>query len=71
MSTNELIGIDGTTTARLTCEDIEMKLFFDAMKSHQKARLFYPSVSNFLDVFKKNGLPQVHAGYFNGVFING
>jgi amidophosphoribosyltransferase len=68
MSTNELIGINHTDGKRLNCEQIEEKLFYDSRSWCQKARLFYPSVSNFLDVFKKHNMPHVHAGYFTGDF---
>jgi amidophosphoribosyltransferase len=71
MSTNELIGIDHVSLERLTTADIESRLFYDSLKGTQKARLFYPSVEKFLDVFKTHGLPQVHAAYFDGRFIAG
>lgn len=71
MSTNELIGIDHTSLERLTTADIETRLFLDARTAQQKARLFYPSVEKFLDVFKQHGLPHVHAAYFDGKFIAG
>jgi len=71
MSTNELIGIDHTSLDRLTASDIETRLFLDGRTGQQKARLFYPSVEKFLDVFKAHGLPQVHAAYFDGKFIAG
>lgn len=71
MSTSELIGVDQVSSERLTTADIESKLFYDSMKGMQKARLFYPSVEQFLGVFKKHGFPQVHAAYFDGKFIAG
>lgn len=71
MSTRELIGIDQTDGRKLTCSEVEAHLFYDARTGKQKARLFYPSVQNFLWVFKKHGLPNVHAAYFDGNFIAG
>jgi hypothetical protein len=71
MSTAELIGVDQVSGDRLTTEDIESKLFYDPLSGRQKARLFYPSVEGFLQVFKNHGLPQVHAAYFDGKFIAG
>lgn len=71
MSTGELIGVDQVSTERLSTEDIESKLFYDPLSGRQKARLFYPSIDSFLGVFKKHGLSQVHAAYFDGKFIAG
>lgn len=71
MSTRELIGIDHTSNAQRSCEDIERKLFYDVVTGQQKARLFYPSVENFLTVFKKHGFSHIHAGYFTGEFCAG
>jgi hypothetical protein len=48
-----------------------MRLFYNSYTGRQKARLFYPSLENFLWVFKKHGLPNVHAAYFDGNFIAG
>jgi len=31
MSTNELVGIDHSDARKLSCEEIEMKLFYDAL----------------------------------------
>ncbi len=71
MTTRELIGIDHTDNTLRSSEDIEKKLFYNVITGQQKARLFYPSVENFLWVFKKHGLPHVHAAYFDGNFIAG
>lgn len=71
MSTDELVGIDHSDGRKLSTEEIELKLFFNSFTGKQKARLFYPSLSYFLEVFKKHGLPHVHASYFDGHFING
>jgi hypothetical protein len=71
MSTRELIGIDHTSNAQRSREDIEKKLFYNSITGQQNARLFYPSVPNFLAVFKKHGFSHVHAGYFTGEFCSG
>ncbi len=71
MGTGELIGVDQVSTERLSTENIESKLFYDPLSGRQKARLFYPSIDSFLGVFKKHGLFQVHAAYFDGKFIAG
>ncbi len=71
MGTGELIGVDQVSGEKLTASDIESKLFYDSRTGIQKARLFYPSVGGFLQVFKNHGLPQVHAAYFDGNFVAG
>jgi len=48
MTTRELIGIDHTDNTLRSSEDIEKKLFYNVITGQQKARLFYPSVENFL-----------------------
>lgn len=70
MSTSQLIARDKTGGDILTCEQIEKELFRDR-DGNLKAQLFFPSVEGFKNVFKEHGLPNVHAAYFDGNFING
>jgi amidophosphoribosyltransferase len=48
MSTNELVGIDHSDGTKLSSDLIEMRLFYNSYTGRQKARLFYPSLENFL-----------------------
>lgn len=70
MSTNQLVSRHKTEDTILTCEQIERELFLD-LNGNLKARLFFPSVEGFKGVFKAHGLPNIHAAYFDGNFVNG
>jgi len=70
MSTNSLTARDKIEDKILTCEQIERELFCDR-DGRLIARLFFPSVEGFKDVFKAHGLPNIHAAYFDGNFIHG
>ncbi len=70
MSTDQLIARDPADWRILTSAEIEQKLFFDR-DGRQWARLFFPSLEWFKWVFRDNGLPHIHAAYFDGNYIHG
>ncbi len=70
MSTSQLIARNPTDNKVLTRKQIENALFCDR-DGQLKAQLFFPSVEGFKEVFKQHGLPNIHAAYFDGNFING
>ncbi|MBP7774014.1 hypothetical protein KA071_02905 [Candidatus Gracilibacteria bacterium] len=70
MSTTQLVARDESDGRILTTEEIEGKLFYDR-NGRQFARLFFPSLAGFRQVFADHGIPKIHDGYFSGEFCNG